>query len=84
MFTTIYRLKFPELVDSPVLKDLIRSFGIHNPVPRRSHPAWDVNVVLRSLLVAPYEPLGGAPLRTLTMKTLFLLALATAKRVGEI
>ena len=31
-----------------------------------------------------YEPLESQSLRTLTKKTLFLVALATAKRVGEL
>ena len=31
-----------------------------------------------------FEPLSQASFRTLTLKTLFLLALATAKRVGEL
>ena len=36
-------------------------------------------------LVSPaFEPLSQASFRTLSMKTLFLLALATAKRVGEL
>ena len=36
-------------------------------------------------LVSPaFEPLSQASFRALTLKTLFLLALATAKRVGEL
>ena len=31
-----------------------------------------------------FEPLSQAPFRALTLKTLFLLALATAKRIGEL
>ena len=31
-----------------------------------------------------FEPLSSASLRDLTRKTLFLVALATAKRVGEL
>ena len=47
-------------------------------------PAWNVDVVLRALLVPPFEPLGTTDLRHATIKTLFLVALATAKRVGEL
>ena len=47
-------------------------------------PAWNVDVVLRALIAPPYEPLDSADLRSATMKVLFLVALATAKRVGEL
>ena len=36
------------------------------------------------LMWQAYEPLSSKPLRVVTTKTLFLLALATAKRVGEL
>ena len=39
---------------------------------------------MRFLNTSPFEPLSEAPLRALTQKVLFLLALATAKRVGEL
>ena len=47
-------------------------------------PSWDLSKVLRFLLSDAFEPLRDAPLRALTKKVLFLLALATAKRVGEL
>ena len=47
-------------------------------------PAWDLSVVLLFLNSSAFEPLSQAPLRTLSQKTLFLLALAMAKRVGEL
>ena len=47
-------------------------------------PAWDVALVLRSLKGPPYEPLGTVEECFLAQKTLFLLALASAKRIGEL
>ena len=47
-------------------------------------PAWDLSKVLTYLVSPAFEPLSQASFRALTMKTLFLLALATAKRVGEL
>ena len=41
-------------------------------------------MVLLFLYSVSFEPLRAAPLRTLSKKVLFLLALATAKRVGEL
>ena len=42
-----------------------------------------LTLVLQSLMVAPYEPLRDADERYLAHKTLFLVALASAKRVSE-
>ena len=47
-------------------------------------PAWDLSVVLRFLNSSAFEPLSEASLRALLQKMLFLLALAKAKRVGEL
>ena len=54
-----------------------------NPVELRP-PAWDVSLVLQSLTGAPYEPLRTCEERFLAQKTLFLLALASAKRISEL
>ena len=40
--------------------------------------------MLRSLKTAPYEPLSSASEMFVGLKALFLLALASAKRVGEL
>ena len=55
-----------------------------SPAPPRvaKPPQWNVAWVLDSLRRPPYEPLNRASNRDLTLKTIFLLALASAKRVG--
>jgi integrase len=73
-----------EVLTSVHLTDLIKSFGIERPTTRRFFPTWDLARVLRSLLHPPYEPLHDAPLALLTQKTVFLLALASGSRRGEI
>ncbi|KAK0154023.1 hypothetical protein N1851_003886 [Merluccius polli] len=47
-------------------------------------PGWDLPTVLTSLTVGPYEPILNADLRSLSLKTAFLLALCSAKRVSEL
>ena len=47
-------------------------------------PTWDLSKVLRFLISGAFEPLCDAPLHALSKKVLFLLAMATAKRVGEL
>ena len=66
------------------LSALFRAFA--NSAPPRSPriPSWDLSLVLRSLMRAPYEPIRLASLRDVTLKTAFLLALASARRVSEL
>ncbi len=47
-------------------------------------PPWDLAVVLEGLKGPPFEPLLGASLKHLSLKTVLLLALASAKRVSDI
>ena len=47
-------------------------------------PSWNLDVVLRALSRPPFEPLRSASFRDLTKKSLFLVSLASAKRVSEL
>ena len=63
---------------------LLRSFSRSVDPVELHPPAWDVALVLQSLIGAPYEPLRTCDERFLAQKTLFLQALASAKRIGEL
>ena len=63
---------------------LIKSFQVSCPPRLAKAPRWDLRVVLKNLKQAPYEPLASASDKVLTLKTLFLVALASAKRVSEL
>ena len=77
-------LKGQDLAPSREITMLLSSFARSvDPVELRP-PAWDVSLVLRSLTGALYEPLRTCEERFLAQKTLFLLALASAKRIGEL
>ncbi|XP_029937836.1 uncharacterized protein LOC115380768 [Myripristis murdjan] len=54
------------------------------PVSRPLVPPWDLAVVLEGLKGPPFEPLEEADLKHLSLKTVLLLALASAKRVSDI
>ena len=69
---------------NPVLSELIRSFELQRPVQRSLTPKWDLSWVLVGLQKPPFEPLDKASKFHVTIKTAFLLALATAKRCSEI
>ena len=66
------------------MSEFIRSFESQRPVQRSLTPKWDLSWVLACLQKAPYEPLHKASRLHITIKTAFLLALATAKRCSEI
>ena len=80
-------LKFSSNLDienDPVLSELIKSFNMQRPVNRPLAPKWDLAFVLSCLCKEPYEPLSTASLIHLSMKTAFLLTMATTRRVSEI
>ena len=84
VLSAVFRFHLPSLSSDPVLRDLLRSFQLSSVERVRLPPAWDLSKVLRYLNSSEFEPLSQASLRALSLKTLFLLALATAKRVGEL
>ena len=82
--SALFRFHLPSLSSDPVLRDLLRSFRLSSAERVMRPPAWDLSKVLQYLVTSAFEPLSHASFRALTLKTLFLLALATAKRVGEL
>ena len=70
--------------ESEELTRLMKSFFRDRPRSNRSLLPWDLRVVLDSLSKSPFEPLKKATLKHLTQKTVFLLALATGRRCGDI
>ena len=84
ILSAVFRFHLPSLSSDPVLRDLLRSFSLSSAECVLRPPAWDLARVLRFLNSSQFKPLSQAPLRTLSQKTLFLLALASAKRVGEL
>ena len=66
------------------ISDVIKSFILERPPDKKKTIAWNVDVVLKYLCSNRFEPLGEIPLKELTKKTIFLVALALAKRVSEL
>ena len=84
MLSSVFKFCLPEISSSPILKDLARSFENSAPRPLHHSPPWDLDKVLEYLSGPPFEPLAEASFRNKTRKALFLVAMATAKRVGEL
>ena len=66
------------------LNRLRSSFHRDLPKSSRNLPKWNLSVVLNELTKAPFEPMKDTDLKHLTLKTVFLLALASGKCRGEI
>ena len=84
VLSAVFRFHLPSLSSDPVIRDLLRSFRLSSAERVLRPPAWDLSKVLTYLVSPAFEPLSQASFRALTLTTLFLLALATAKRVGEL
>ena len=68
----------------PMVAQFLKGAWRLRPARELRAPPWDLPLVLRSLTGAPYEPLDQADLKFLSLKTLFLLAVCSARRVGEL
>ncbi|CAJ0929552.1 unnamed protein product [Ranitomeya imitator] len=66
----------------------VRTFfqGVAHEVPPYKTPleAWDLNLVLRALQDAPFEPLQEVSLMFLSWKVVFLVAITSIRRVSEL
>ena len=73
------------LISSSLIANILS--GISNAAvskPRVSFPKWDVFLVLKLLRSNEFEPLAGISIKLLTFKTVFLIALATCRRLSGI
>ena len=84
MLSGVFHFVLPELSSHFVLRDLLRSFRLGHPVSSSRVPPWDLSCVLSFLRGPPFEPLSSCSFRDLLRKVLFLVSLATARRVGEL
>ena len=83
MLSGVFHFILPDLSSHFVLRDL-RSFRLERPLTSSRIPPWNLSLVLSFLRGASFEPLSSCSLRDLSRKVLFLVALATARRVGEL
>ena len=82
--TTIRQLGGPSFSEDSLLRDALQGASLQASIAPRRLPAWDLFLVLASLRNAPYEPLSAAALKDLTLKTVFLITLASGRRASEV
>ena len=80
VLSAVFRFHLPSLSSDPVIRDLLRSFRLSSAERVIRPHAWDLSKVLTYLVSPAFEPLSQASFSALTLTTLFLLALATAKK----
>ena len=67
-----------------LLHDVARGLSLREARQPCRTPSWDLFVVLDALRRPPFEPLHSVSFKFLTMKTAFLLSLASGRRRSEI
>ena len=82
MLANTYQIPLASIGSNAQLSNLVRNFAISAPKVKRKIPSWSLNYVLSYLKKA--EPLTSLSLKRLTVKVLFLVSLALARRVGEL
>ncbi|XP_068244850.1 uncharacterized protein, partial [Palaemon carinicauda] len=83
MLSAVCRHRGIDLTQNKDLQDLGKYFETTKQSQLRP-PAWNLDVVLKFLCTKKFKPISQASLRDATKKTLFLMALATAKRISEV
>ncbi len=68
----------------PLVARFIRGAKRLRPPTRATVPSWDLAIVLEGLVDTPFEPLESAPVRFLTLKMVFLTAITSLKRIGNL
>ena len=58
-------------------------FNLQPPI-KKVLPVWDLGLVLKALKGKPFEPLVNSSLKLFTLKTVFLVAMATAARGDDL
>lgn len=68
----------------PLISQFLKGARRIRPPRSPMVPSWDLQLVLRALSESPLEPLTSLGLELLSLKTAFLLAMSSAKRVSEL
>ncbi|KAI2650943.1 40S ribosomal protein S0 [Labeo rohita] len=74
----------PSLGRHPLVSRFLRGVLRLRPPVRSRVPTWDLAVVLEAFCKPPFEPLEEISDRFLSLKTAFLLAISSLKRVGDL
>lgn len=66
------------------IKCFIKGLALLNPLPVHRFPTWDLHLGLKAMMGAPFEPITSVSIRFMTLKTIFLIAMTSVRRVSEL
>ena len=81
--STFLHTSHADIIDNPVIIQMIKALE-NQPKPQKEYTEWDLTFVLMALARPPFEPLKKASIMDLTLKTFFLLLLASGRRRFEL
>ena len=70
--------------DNRAISQLVKGMFVTRPPTRQLVPSWDLFSVLSTLSQPPFEPISNVTLLQLSIKVVFLLAVATSRRRSEL
>ncbi|XP_078240665.1 uncharacterized protein LOC144586384 [Pogona vitticeps] len=72
------------LFTHPSFKTFLKGLMNARPPVRAPIPQWSLTLVLNALMKHPFEPMSSCDLKFLSLKTLFLVAITSARRASEL
>ena len=72
------------LQQDPLINRFCKVVAKQRPAPCRKVPTWDLSIMLKAVIREPFEPISEASLRLITLKTVFLIAMTTARSLSEL
>ena len=82
--STLGVLDATDFSSSLMLSRAVRGLGLLSAKTKKRTPDWDIRVILTYLMSKEFEPLHLISLRNLTLKTCFLITLASGRRASEV
>lgn len=68
----------------PLIKRFIKGSLLLDPPIRHRFPTWNLSTVLNGLTRPPFEPMTEVHIKWVRLKTIFLVAITSARRVSEL
>lgn len=68
----------------PLVWRFLKGASNLRPPAVHRYPSWDLSKVLEALTGPPFEPLPEVPMRILTWKVAFLVAITSARKISEL
>ena len=68
----------------PFIIRLLKGVFNSRPPVNKIVPEWNLLIVLQVLKECPFEPMNKAPLKFVMWKTVFLIAITTFRRCGDL